>query len=524
MLLIRDIDHQLKGVKLIKIEIKGDLLMWEYNASYFIKQEAYLKISSLEKAKLEKDQLLFHYRSFINNNRKDTDQITGIYEIKGDTDEDFKLLRDLYKQLIASGVSGYESEESKNSRDPKRYKSNTSNKSEKDSRNIYEEAKERREAAELLRTLEEAERKDSSFREKKRRKAAEKTSPSREKEESILNKVVNGIKNPKNIVEGLGNIGAAEGLGDFSSKEFFGGAKRTYSEEEVVKTLFVGTSSTTPSINDVSTQYPQPWIFFKLITASILLFYGFIFLYSQGGNPTLVPAIIFSGSFAIPLSTLVLFFELNIRRNVPFWAVIRVLLAGSVLAFFFTQILFSNTKFFLSPLGASSAAFLEEPAKLIALIILTRGKRKYSYILNGLLLGAAVGCGFAAFESSGYALKALAISGVESMISVIQLRGLLSPFMHIVWTAVAGAALWRVQRGGKFHLGLLKKKEFYAPFGIITLCHLIWNSGLLRHLPFYGGYILTGVIAWILALSLVNLGIKQIVDEKAGKPIFKDRN
>ena len=129
MLLIRDIDHQTKGIKLIKIKIKGDLLIWEYNASYFIKQEAYLKISSLVKAKLEKDQLLFHYMSFINNNRKDTDQITGIYEIKGDNDEDCKLLRDLYNQLIANGVSGYESEESKNSRDPKRYKSNTSNKS-----------------------------------------------------------------------------------------------------------------------------------------------------------------------------------------------------------------------------------------------------------------------------------------------------------------------------------------------------------------------------------------------------------
>ena len=86
------------------------------------------------------------------------------------------------------------------------------------------------------------------------------------------------------------------------------------------------------------------------------------------------------------------------------------------------------------------------------------------------------------------------------------------------------AALWRVQRGGKFHLGLLKKKEFYAPFVMIILCHSIWNSGLLIHLPFYGGYILTGLIAWILALSLVNLGIKQIIDEKAGKPIFKDRN
>ena len=56
MLLIRDIDNQIKGIKLIKIEIKGDLLIWEYNASYFIKQEAYLKISSLGNYQMEQKQ------------------------------------------------------------------------------------------------------------------------------------------------------------------------------------------------------------------------------------------------------------------------------------------------------------------------------------------------------------------------------------------------------------------------------------------------------------------------------------
>ena len=369
---------------------------------------------------------------------------------------------------------------------------------------------ERKRSFDLLRAKEEAERDTASANNERRRKA-----DSRSKE------IFQEIKTPKNIIEGLGMIGGAEGVGEFSAKKFFGGAKKPYSEEDIVNTLFVGTSSTTPSINDVSTEYPQPWLFFRLITASIILFYGFIYLFSQSSNPNYVPAIIFSGSFAIPLTTLVLFFELNIRRNVPFWSVIRVLLAGSLLSFFFTQILGSNTDFLLSPLGASSAALLEEPAKLIALIILTRGKRKYSYILNGLLLGAAVGCGFGAFESAGYALNSLASDGVDSMIYVIQLRGLLAPFMHIVWTAVAGAALWRVQRGGAFYLGLFQKKEFYAPFGTMILCHFIWNSGLLSPFPLFGGYILIGIIAWIVALSLVNLGLKQIAEEKAGKQIFK---
>ncbi len=93
--------------------------------------------------------------------------------------------------------------------------------------------------------------------------------------------------------------------------------------------------------------------------------------------------------------------------------------------------------------------------------------------------------------------------------------------MHIIWTAVAGVALWRVQKGGSFYIGLLKKREFYLPFRAVILCHVIWNSGLLYRIPFFSGYIFIGLIAWILALSLVNLGIKQIADEKAGKQIFK---
>ena len=49
-------------------------------------------------------------------------------------------------------------------------------------------------------------------------------------------------------------------------------------------------------------------------------------------------------------------------------------------------------------------------------------------------------------------------------------------------------------------------------------CHAIWNSEL--EISFMGKYVVLELIAWILALSLVKLGIKQIADEKAGKKVF----
>ena len=178
-----------------------------------------------------------------------------------------------------------------------------------------------------------------------------------------------------------------------------------------------------------------------------------------------------------------------------------------------------NTLTFLGWAGASAAAVTEEPAKLLALVVLARGKKRYPYILNGLLLGAAVGCGFAAFESAGYAYNNTQYYKV--FFNVITIRGILSPFAHIVWTAVAGAALWRVKKGGNFSLKLLKKKAFYAPFLTVTLCHAIWNSPI--QLPFNGTQIICGLISWIVALSLLNLGIKQIAQEKSGKEIFNTR-
>tara|TARA_B100000242_G_scaffold177739_1_gene127479 strand:+ start:691 stop:1950 length:1260 start_codon:yes stop_codon:yes gene_type:complete len=325
----------------------------------------------------------------------------------------------------------------------------------------------------------------------------------------------------EDLLERLGKIGEAEGLGAFNFNRFFGGINKPHTVEEIEESLIVGTQFTTPKIEDISLDYPQPWLFFRLVTFSVVLFYAFVFAYYAFENINLVPGLIFSGSFAVPISTLFLFYELNIRRNIPLWQIMRLVLFGGILSMFIALVLFANTETLSYAFGASAAGIVEEPAKLGALLILMRGERikKYPYILNGLLLGAAVGCGFAAFESAGYALNTGLTSSVDEMIENIQIRGILSPFAHIVWTAASGAAMWRVLKGGKFKFKLLQRNEFKKPFLVIVLCHFIWNSGF--NLPFFGTYIICGGVAWVVALSLVNLGIKQIADEKSGKEVFK---
>ena len=48
---------------------------------------------------------------------------------------------------------------------------------------------------------------------------------------------------------------------------------------------------------------------------------------------------------------------------------------------------------------------LEETGKALALLVVV-GSLRYRWQLNGLLFGAAVGAGFAGFESAGYAFGA----------------------------------------------------------------------------------------------------------------------
>jgi RsiW-degrading membrane proteinase PrsW (M82 family) len=128
---------------------------------------------------------------------------------------------------------------------------------------------------------------------------------------------------------------------------------------------------------------------------------------------------------------------------VSLYQVLRLVFAGGIFSLIFSLTLFQVTDALkLNWLGKSVAGLAEEPGKLLALLMVVNIP-KYRYTLNGLLFGAAVGTGFAAFESAGYALGALLDlelnaegNAVNSMLSLIMERGLFSPFAHIVWTAM----------------------------------------------------------------------------------------
>jgi protease PrsW len=307
-----------------------------------------------------------------------------------------------------------------------------------------------------------------------------------------------------------GHISSAAGVEkvqNFIVSETFSDIFKTRMDEDIEEYFNVGTRTTTPSLLEIDTSWPKPWVFFKLFSLAVVVYLGFVFALTEFQNPILVPGLIAIGSFLIPFSILVLFFELNVPRNVPLYQVLRLLLLGGILSLILSLFLFRAIQLD-SWLGAMSAGIVEEIGKASALLLVIN-KLKYRWILNGLLFGAAVGTGFAAFESAGYAFIYGLSGGQDLMLEVITRRGLLSILGgHVLWTALVGAALWKVREDRRFSLEMVTDPRCLRVLALAMVLHMVWNSPL--DLPFYLKYVALGFVAWVVILGFIQDGLTQI--------------
>jgi len=295
----------------------------------------------------------------------------------------------------------------------------------------------------------------------------------------------------------------------------------------------VGAAGTTPSLENVSGDWPRPWVFFYVLTAGVALYLCLAFLLDAYQNPHLVSGMILAGSFAAPVSIVVFFMETNNLRNVSASQVAYMFITGTMVSLAAALFLFSVTdRANLGWMGASIAGLVEEPAKVLALLVLV-SNRRYRYTLNGLLFGAAVGAGFAAFESAGYAFK-FGLNGIvmataqaaqqngggvqlrsftDPMREIILLRGVMAPLGHVAWTAMCGGMLWKVKGDKPFSWGMLTDARFLRVLGIAAALHMVFNAefGSL-HMPLV---VAQGLIAWLVIFALLADGLKQVRQEKA---------
>jgi RsiW-degrading membrane proteinase PrsW (M82 family) len=191
------------------------------------------------------------------------------------------------------------------------------------------------------------------------------------------------------------------------------------------------------------------------------------------GNANLIPTIVLLGSFLVPATFVTWAFEHSHSGEVTGEIVFRTFAVGGVLGVLGASLLESYL-LHPSPWLFVGVGLIEEAVKLGALALLTR-HLVHKSTRDGLVLGASVGFGFAAFESAGYALTATLTDNGLSLMDLVTtelLRGFLAPFGHGLWTAILGGVLF--SRSVREHF-LLTGRLFWAYVGV-SLLHALWDS------------------------------------------------
>ena len=209
-----------------------------------------------------------------------------------------------------------------------------------------------------------------------------------------------------------------------------------------------------------------------LLTAFLFYVVGVVTL-GVTGNPNLFPTVVILGSFMVPVTYVAFFYE---RRHLS-----QLTMPTLTMAFVYGGVLGVFAASWLEPLFLSTFGFLislqigliEEFVKILGVLVVARHRRHDSE-LDGLILGAAAGMGFAALESTGYAFTAFLSSqgNLSDTVVVTLLRGLLSPLGHGTWTAILAAVMFRESRAGHYRINL----KVLGAYLTVAILHGLWDG------------------------------------------------
>ena len=214
-------------------------------------------------------------------------------------------------------------------------------------------------------------------------------------------------------------------------------------------------------------------------------------------NINLVPTLILLGSFVVPVSYVAWAFGHWADEHVTTALIVRAFVVGGLLGVLGASVL---ETYLLHPsyLMFFGVGLIEEGVKGAALIFVARRLPRL-HARDGVVLGAAVGAGFAAFETMGYAFTAmLTLHGlsVRALVETELLRGVLAPFGHGLWTAILGGVLFGAAREGVFRY----TRAVIGTYLWVSVLHGLWDSA--QQVAVVITYLLTGT-TWQLHLLTV---------------------
>ncbi len=191
-------------------------------------------------------------------------------------------------------------------------------------------------------------------------------------------------------------------------------------------------------------------------------------------NANLVPTVILLGSFLVPVTFVAYAFEHRASDTLTEHTIFVGFVYGGVLGVLGASVLEAPLAGQGSVISYVGVGLIEEGCKLAVLWFVARRLRSYN-VRDGIALGAAVGFGFAAFETAGYAFNALfTIKGLSlaSLVETEVLRGILTPVGHGLWTGILGGVLFARARGGRLRLS----RGLLGWYVVVSLLHAFWDA------------------------------------------------
>lgn len=308
--------------------------------------------------------------------------------------------------------------------------------------------------------------------------------------------------------------------GHMSLLDIFSDVFKRHTPEESAQVLIAGTALTTPRESEMLSNWQKPFIFarFLLGCAIVIALSYFMAIKGWPGMDTVLVLL----AIVAPVSILLLTWELNVPRNISLADVLKWVAIGGIMSLIFT-VLFNVALDIFSFLGefstesATWAAVVEEPAKLAIVYYIVK-KKDYKFVLNGILVGMAVGTGFAVMETLAYIMRYAFAYGYEAGLEVAILRALGSFSSHGTYAAIYGGGLVMAKGSHKLQLGHLFHLDHLVYLIAAMILHACNNSIVVQaflamELGEYAWIIIETLIMYaLLFLPLIKKGVNQVVD------------
>lgn len=283
---------------------------------------------------------------------------------------------------------------------------------------------------------------------------------------------------------------------------FFSQVWQRHTEAEAENIFIAGTQSTTPSLAEVSSKPVQPWLYSRVLVG-MMIAVGLLYLLINAFGNHLQLAFLCVLCISVPVTLLVFFFEINVFKNISLYLAIKICLIGGLMSLIVTLLIYSilGNDQQLDIIGALTIGFIEETGKLLVGCYFV-SKLRLTHVFNGMLVGGAIGSGFAAFENLQYTQEYIQAAEQEAM-----LRAVCSIGTHAIWCAIAVAGLVLVNGNRQLTFSNVANLSFLRFFLCAVVLHGLWDwTTPLNDLKL----IVLICAGWVVLFILIHTGLREV--------------